>query len=44
MTAFTTAQALFSIALGAMALLITGFAVYVLSSTMWGDRWVRRGK
>lgn len=44
MTAFTTAQALFSIALGVMALLITGFAIYVLSSTTWSDRWVRRGK
>ena len=40
--AMTTAQVLFSIALGAIALLITGYAVYVAGSTMWGDRWFRR--
>ena len=39
----TTAQVLFSIALGAIALLITVYAVYVAGSTMWGDRWFRRG-
>jgi hypothetical protein len=38
----TTAQVIFSIALGAIALLITFFALYVTSSTAWGDRWVRR--
>jgi hypothetical protein len=38
----TTAQVLFSIALGAIALLITFFAVYVASTTVWGDRWFRR--
>lgn len=40
----TTAQIAFSIALGAIALLVTFFAVYVASSTTWGDRWVRRRK
>jgi len=38
----TTAQVLFAIALSIVALVITGFAVYVASSTMWGDRWYRR--
>jgi hypothetical protein len=42
--ALTTAQTIFSIALGFMAVLITGFAIYVVSSTMWGDRWYRRQK
>jgi hypothetical protein len=40
----TTAQIVFSIALGSIALLVTFFAVYVMSSTAWGDRWVRRRK
>jgi hypothetical protein len=40
----TTAQVLFSIALGAIALFIVFFAVYVASSTMWGERWYRRGR
>jgi hypothetical protein len=40
--ALTTAQTVFSIALGVMAVLITGFAIYVVSSTMWGDRWYQR--
>jgi hypothetical protein len=43
-TALTTAQTLFSIALGVMAILITWFAVYMVWSTMWGDRWVRKGR
>ncbi|HJV09360.1 MAG TPA: hypothetical protein VJ653_06750 [Acidimicrobiales bacterium] len=37
-----TAQVLFAIALGTVTLVITGFALYVASSTMWGDRWYRR--
>jgi len=37
----TTAQTLFAVALGAVTLLITAFAVYVVSSTMWSGRWVR---
>lgn len=40
----TTAQIVFSVALGAIALLVTFFAVYVASSTAWGDRWMRRGR
>jgi hypothetical protein len=40
----TTAQTLFSIALGVMTALITGFGIYVISSVMWGDRWYRGGK
>lgn len=40
----TTAQIVFSIALGAIALLVTGFALYVLSSTVWADRWLRKGR
>jgi hypothetical protein len=39
----TTAQAIFAIALGAIVVLIAWFAFYVVSSTMWGDRWYRRG-
>jgi len=39
----STAQVVFAIALGAIALLITFFAIYVAGSTVWGDRWVRRG-
>ncbi|MGI9119422.1 MAG: hypothetical protein ACR2G7_04760 [Acidimicrobiales bacterium] len=35
----TTAQMVFSIALGLVTVLVTAFAVYVVSSTMWGDRW-----
>ena len=38
----TTTQVLFAIALGTITLIITGFAVYVAGSTMWGDRWYRR--
>ena len=37
-----TAQILFAVALGIVTLVITGFAVYVAGSTMWGDRWYRR--
>ena len=37
----TTAQTLFAVALGAITLLITAFALYVLSSTMWSARWLR---
>lgn len=38
----STAQVLFAIALGSITLVITAFALYVASSTMWGDRWYRR--
>lgn len=40
--ALSMAQTLFAIALGFMALLITGFALYVISTVVWADRWVRR--
>ncbi|HEX2063472.1 MAG TPA: hypothetical protein VHE80_03520 [Acidimicrobiales bacterium] len=38
----TTAQIVFAVALGAVTLLVLLFAVYVVSSTMWSDRWARR--
>jgi hypothetical protein len=38
----TTAQWIFVVALGAIAILIVFFAFYVLSSTMWGGRWYPR--
>ena len=36
-----TSQIVFSIALGAVALLITFFAFYVVSTTMWSNRWFK---
>jgi len=38
----TTTQVLFSIGLGIITLVITAFALYVASSTMWGGRWYHR--
>ncbi|MDA8262346.1 MAG: hypothetical protein M0Z47_05895 [Actinomycetota bacterium] len=38
----STAQVLFAIALAAVTLVVVAFAVFVVSSTMWGNRWVRR--
>lgn len=38
----TTAQALFAVALGGVTLAVTLVAAYVVSSTVWSDRWVRR--
>ncbi len=38
----TRAQAVFVVALSAVTLLITAFALYVTSSTMWSDRWYGR--
>ncbi len=38
----STAQALFAVALGAVTLAVVLFAVYVVSSTAWGDRWFRK--
>ena len=38
----TTAQVVFAVALGSIAILISVFALYVLSSTVWGDRWIRK--
>ena len=40
--ALTTAQTIVSVALGVMTLLITWFGIYLVWSTMWSDRWVRR--
>ncbi|HVE47215.1 MAG TPA: hypothetical protein VNA57_10780 [Acidimicrobiales bacterium] len=37
----TLAQTLFAIALGGVTMLVTGFALYVLSSTVWAGRWFR---
>jgi len=37
----TSAQIMFSVALGLIALLIVFFSLYVASSTMWSDRWTR---
>lgn len=42
LTGVTTAQLVFSVALGVVTLLVIAFGVYVVSSTMWGDRWFRR--
>jgi len=39
-----TAQIIFSIALGVVALAVVAFAAFVFSTTMWGNRWVRRGR
>jgi hypothetical protein len=38
----TTAQVLFSVALGLISLIIVSFAVYVVWTTTWGDRWVSK--
>jgi len=38
----STPQVLFAVALSVVALVITGVALYILSSPMWGDRWYRR--
>ena len=38
----STAQELFAIALGTVTLIITSFALYAASSTMWSDRWYHR--
>ena len=40
----TTAQIVFATALGTIAIGIMAFGAYVVSSTVWGDRWVRRQK
>lgn len=38
----STTQVLFAIALSTITLVITGFALYALSSTMWSGRWYQR--
>jgi hypothetical protein len=40
--ALTMAQTFFSVALGLIALGVVGFALYVASSVIWADRWVRK--
>jgi hypothetical protein len=40
--AITTAQVIFSIALGSVTLLITFFSLFVARTTFWGDRWYRK--
>ena len=40
----STAQIIFSIALGTIALGISAFGLYVVSSTLWGNRWIRRSQ
>jgi hypothetical protein len=42
--ALAMAQTFFAIALGVIALFITFFAIYVVSSTLWADRWIRHPK
>lgn len=42
MPALVMAQTLFVIALAVVASIIGAFAVYVISSVVWADRWVRR--
>lgn len=37
----TLAQTLFAVALGGVTLVVTAFALYVLSSTVWAGRWFR---
>jgi hypothetical protein len=34
----------FASALGSIALLIVFFSLYVISSTVWGNRWIRKGR
>ena len=41
-TALTTAQAVFSVALAVVALVITAFALHVVATTMRTGRWFRR--
>ncbi|HUQ63462.1 MAG TPA: hypothetical protein VM121_06905 [Acidimicrobiales bacterium] len=38
----TGAQTVFVVALTVVATAIVGFTAYVVSSTMWGDRWYPR--
>ncbi|CAN5819137.1 hypothetical protein BH24ACT2_BH24ACT2_07520 [soil metagenome] len=41
-TALTTAQAVFSVALALVSLMITAFALHVVATTMRTGRWFRR--
>jgi len=40
----TTAQVLFSVALGVISLIIIAFAIFVASTTVWSNRWVSKKK
>ncbi len=40
--ALTMAQTFFSIGLAVITVFIVLFAAYVVSTTLWADRWVRR--
>jgi hypothetical protein len=40
----STAQVVFASVLGSIAVLIIFFALYVTSSTVWGNRWIRKGR
>ena len=40
----STAQIVFSMALAVISAIIVAFAIFVLSSTVWGNRWVRPGQ
>ena len=40
----TTAQVVFAVALGLVSLVVVGFALYVVSSAAWGDRWTEEGE
>jgi hypothetical protein len=42
MLALTTAQTTFVVALVVVIGLVTFFALYVASSTLWADRWMGR--
>jgi len=42
MLALTTAQTTFVVALVVVISLVTFFALYVASSTLWADRWMGR--
>ena len=40
--ALTMAQTFFTIALGVVAVAVTAFGLYVVSTVVWADRWVKR--
>jgi hypothetical protein len=40
--ALSMAQTFFALALGGITLFITFFALYVVSSVLWADRWFPR--
>ena len=40
----STAQIVFSIALAVVALVIVLFSLFMLNTTIWGNRWIRQPK